>query len=128
MTPAEELRKAAATLRELAAEATPGPWDVVNEMEPWDTPAADVANVHGRDRRDGTYDWKWSWVVASPDGHPDPCMKVENARWVAALSPAVAGPLARWLDDAAGESEDYGLVVMAPAYDLARVINEAVIE
>lgn len=93
VTPAEELRTAAARLREMAAAAKDGPWTVREE--------------HGRDITDEA----WSEVrVVAPSGdvaitymssvlEGDP--HEDNAAYIAAMGPHVAEPLAGWLDDEA---------------------------
>jgi hypothetical protein len=66
MTEAEELRAAAAKLRETAANASPGPWS-----------AQDFAFRHG----------------------------LADAAWIALMDPAVAEPLAAWLEETARQYE-----------------------
>lgn len=113
MSAAEELRKAAARLRETAAKATPGPWAHVSTSadgirprwiigpptepdDPWS--AADVVAVTG-DMAQALADITEPGQLIS-DGDMD---------WMALASPALAGPLAAWLEAAAldlGESEN----------------------
>lgn len=72
VSPAEELHQAAATLRALAAEATPGPWVA------WG--AFDVRSAALSDRN-------LAETTVSSD-----------ADWIVTMSPAIAYPLAAWLD------------------------------
>lgn len=86
MTPAEELRAAATRVREVAKEATPGPWridaecsDMVISPEPaWTGGPTVIAG----DLHDGTPIGDW-----------------DNVAWIALTSPALAEPLADLLDD-----------------------------
>lgn len=93
-TPADTLRRAAAKVRELAAEATQGEWfdDAHFQGDGFVVMADGLRRAHlPKVRRDDIDDGN-----GSPAG---------NAAWIAALNPAVAEPLAAWLDDAA-EYED----------------------
>lgn len=83
--PTEELRAAARLLRETASKATPGPW-----------------------KTKGFGDFGWLVVDADPAGR----FSVEtednehgraDAAWIALVSPAVADPLAAWLESVAHE-------------------------
>lgn len=70
VAPAEELRKAAATMRTLAAEATGQPWTYDRRADHIDGSTRPVAYDPGK----------------------------ENGTWIATMSPAVAEPLASWLE------------------------------
>lgn len=93
MTPAEEMRDAARILREVAGNAAPGPWSVGgDEFELEDNLA---------------------WL--EPEGDGKSCgrctsgtIDLRNARWIALLSPAIAEPLATWLDSSADDAEEIG--------------------
>jgi hypothetical protein len=86
---ADTLRRAADLLRETAKNATPGPWG--------------VERVH-----------KDSYGIYSYSGHAfaatvgdltaDPCARAD-ADWMAMVSPALAEPLAAWLEGCAGQAE-----------------------
>jgi hypothetical protein len=113
-TPAETLRAAAARLRELATAATPTPWTVSIE--------------HIAEHR--------TWIEGEPDqdGHSiaevhrcsdHPGREQPDAKWIATMSPATAGPLADWLDTTADliDSEPTRPVTpKRPALDLAKLI------
>lgn len=99
MTPAQELRQAASHLRALAAKAAPGPWHLWDRGVGWEI--TELPDCH-----DGTTFWE------------------QDARWIAAMSPAVAEPLAQWLEDAT----EYVVVGMhhpwvQAAVTFARAIN-----
>lgn len=108
MTPANELRQAAATLRALSANATPGPWD------------GDLNGVNGPGGNNRIAVGPWAGVM---DG--------DDARWIATMSPAVAEPLAKLLDwgeflvtshsPQLGDAEVLELLI-----EFARQINEEV--
>lgn len=90
---AEDLRKAAAKLREMAQGTTPAPWEVFDcELYPrW---------ILGQPEGDSVYatDVAKSYTENGEDG-----LTVSDAdwRWMAFASPAIAEPLAALLDDAA---------------------------
>lgn len=106
-TPAEELRAAAQRVRELAKDATGGEW------------------MHFHDTGD-------RWYVEAGDGHTvaetAPCEEHEgrariDAHWIAAMSPAIAEPLAKlleWCEDAIPVNPYQPLIL--PAQRLARAI------
>lgn len=71
--PSTVLREAASTLRKLTESTSPGPWVFACELI--------VSGAAGRVSVD---------VLREPDG-----------RWIAAMSPALAEPLAAWLEDSA---------------------------
>lgn len=79
-TPADELRAAAALLRETASRATPGPWG-----------AEEVSA-----RVLGVLSYSASSPVASIGDPAEPYVP-GDAAWIALASPALAEPLARWL-------------------------------
>jgi hypothetical protein len=94
MTPSESLRAAAARLRDLAKEATPGPWEIEYD--------------HG-----GTYAQA---VFRMDPEHPDDVdcsiglgamgAAADNV-WISVMSPAVAEPLAVWLEDTARRTDQW---------------------
>lgn len=77
MTPCEELRAAAQHLRALAKAATPGQWSGI-----------ELAN---------------GWAIEAVDPHDVPVegLSASDAAWIAAMSPAVAEPLAALLEESA---------------------------
>lgn len=96
-TPAEELRTAAAKLRQTAANATPGPWEDVST--------------------DDTGAWP-RWILGAPnaDGYGQDVLVVheevaeaysvvarEDLAWIALVNPGLAEPLAAWLDACAND-------------------------
>lgn len=113
MTPAEELRQAATTVRKLAADATQGPWKATVQGE-----------IISLSRR-GPY---------GPAG-VSPWVADEDAQWIAAMSPDIAEPLADLLETfvPVGDppTDVYGVPGYRPtgfyeALDIARAINKAV--
>ncbi|QUH01410.1 hypothetical protein HUO13_11860 [Saccharopolyspora erythraea] len=120
--PAEELRQAAATLRELAAKAKPGPWTV-----------DDNGDVHASERLPGSehrtaYAYETNVSIHDSE-YGDPGIADEaDARWIATFSPAVAEPLARVFLDEAGTRDEGSGADNYPNEDalaLARQINAA---
>jgi hypothetical protein len=101
--PDEVLRTAATVLRELAAEATPGPWEIEWTYDA-QTPQA-VFRMHPEHPDDPDL----SGALGIMDENP-----ADNA-WVATLGPQVAQPLAAWLECAAADA----LVIGADAQALA---------
>lgn len=99
-TPAEELRAAAERLREVAKVATPGPWE----------------GEGGDDERPPSV---WTAYEGSyvADNIPHP----EDAEWIATLSPAIAEPLALWLDTHVQWAQDVQVVFFEP--DTGEVID-----
>lgn len=106
MTPVEQLRAAAKVLRETASNATPGPWSLLSYqiVGLYDEAADSVTDVAF------TY---WS---------------EQNARWVRLASPALAEPLAAWLEREA-RNEEYSLAefghrtIQRDTLAVARAIN-----
>jgi hypothetical protein len=92
MTPAEELRAAATKVRETASKATPGRWqsEVLPPNERFTRPAYWVTTEY--DDSDGTTD-----VVVA-----DCPWREGDAEWIALASPALAEPLAAWLEAVVG--------------------------
>jgi hypothetical protein len=99
MTPAETLRAAAERLRELAKDATPGPWRF--ELRPLAgvNPSVEEAWVVGPLGEDvsGTIEVARGYAHEADDAD-GPWLVEPDGRWIAALSPAVAEPLAAWLE------------------------------
>lgn len=109
MSAVEELRQAAKRLREAAAAATPGPWEHVSTLPDGIRPrwilgppvdpndpysAADVLAVTG--------------VMAdalADVAEPDEIISDGDMDWIALVNPALAEPLAAWLDDTADHYE-----------------------
>lgn len=97
MTPADELRQAAETLRERAAKATPGPWK---------------------------YDERFGYIDSNGDGNrvvQYRGIETGDGDWIATLSPAVAEPLAALLE---AIDNDQFYATVDNAQELARQINE----
>jgi hypothetical protein len=109
MTPAAELRAAAATLRKRGAEATPGPWDrplntrykhIVTAPKP---DGEQGRHLDGRPERVGVVQlniW-WNGSFMRKRGGRD-------LEWIALANPALAEPLAALLDNAA-ELYEFGI-------------------
>jgi hypothetical protein len=95
-TTAETLLAAAARLREIAARATPGPWDYdrFEEAAPWE-----VIAPSGDDLEDVA-------VCSAENGRVE-----ANAWWIATVHPGIAEPLAQLLEIEAATArvgfEDY---------------------
>lgn len=133
MTPAEELRTAAATLRETAAQATRGPWVWYPTL--------------GERHKDG-----YAWTITRPwcnKGMPDGCesdcgsnvlttgaegceednVGEGDVMWICLTNPLMAEPLAAWLEWAATQDDMNALraprhrVDLTEALAVARVIN-----
>lgn len=81
-TPADELRKAAAVLRETATKAIPGPW---HNLDSGDRIIAAVG------------DPSFVYVVDEPMSHAG------SAAWIALANPLLAEPLASWLETVADQ-------------------------
>ncbi|RKT85616.1 hypothetical protein SAMN05421805_12781 [Saccharopolyspora antimicrobica] len=111
--PEVELRQAAATLRELAAKATPGPWRYNPEKyyrEP-ETLRFEEAVFAGPAGEAAT--------TVALTGEVDDPQSMTDARWIATMSPVMAEPLAAWLEWEA-------LAMRLPyALDIARRINRS---
>ena len=88
MSPAERLRAAATRLREVAADATTGPWSVTREHLTHPEAGADVRGAGGR------------WVASDCDGYQGGCLPAD-ADYIAMMHPPVALALADWLDSEA---------------------------
>ncbi|GAA4221461.1 hypothetical protein FHR32_005097 [Streptosporangium album] len=110
---ATELRTAAAKLREMAKPATPGPWFTADcELYPrWVLSATATEGESG-----------YAAYVAKSYSDDDG-LDVSDAdwQWMAFASPALAEPLAAWLELTA----DYprGMANSGRALDVARVVN-----
>ena len=110
MTPADELRQAATRLRELAADATPGPWSVTVDD---DVVADTVDSGYG------------------PQSVAPNVITPEDMKWIAAMSPVIAEPMADLLDHASdwySEPRQFSLAaewIERLCIDIARTINRA---
>lgn len=129
MTAADEIRQAAAKVRETAKRATPGPWAA---SPVWSPRSSVTSAVYSLAEDAGTVA---SEVVASGlakakhGGITNP----HNALWIALMSPALAEPLAAWLEGCAGEADamahptDWGICdepgSVQSALAVARLIN-----
>lgn len=114
MTGAEELRTAAATLREWSAAAdadSPAPWYIrvhgrYHLMRYGTAPGSDLL-------RGGSFGTR---------GQPR-CMHGPVARWVALMDPSIGPLLADWLDQAADAFEGVDCPDDEPALAVARAVN-----
>lgn len=111
MNPADEIRQAAATLRELATKATSGPWRTVEADV-----MADVLTVK---------DLGVPVITSAEDEMTG--VEIADARWIATMSPSVAEPLAETLESTYYAIENGRCTAdrLAPVLRLARQINEA---
>lgn len=87
MSPAATLRAAATKLRETASNATPGPW----QSGGYGATGWTIGDGHGR---------LYIETEDSDQGKTD-------AAWIALMSPAVAEPLAAWLDGVAKDIDGH---------------------
>lgn len=86
---ADELRQAAEKLRATGSQAMAGPWESLDNgdrLVAW-------RNVPGTD-----FDDDFEYVLDEP-------LEKETAEWIALVSPALAEPLAAWLEEAARQYE-----------------------
>lgn len=128
-TPEQELRSAAAILRETANAATPGPWErplnvrhkhVVTAAKPDDEQGQ---YLDGRPERVGVVQlniWSGGAFMRERGGR--------DLEWIALANPALAEPLAAWLDRAADHECLDTLVACRDAthaLEVARTINGA---
>jgi hypothetical protein len=93
MTPSELLVAAADRIRDLAAKASPGVWAAKNLTE-HGHPGAWWVEVRHED--DETTSWSTVADLSNINSGAD-------ARWIAALSPAVAPALIGWLQESSGK-------------------------
>lgn len=130
MSPAEELRKAALTLRETAAKATRGPWccypTVGRDLELDEGNAYTVSRGYC-DREDGNCepDCGADVIHTGGMGCQEDTLKADDAAWITVAHPGLGEPLARWLDLYVGAYEvgTIDLPGTVQALAVARVIN-----
>lgn len=89
-TVADELRQAAATLRETARGVTPGPWDRAADVLDRDTPYGD--NHVGF--------WRGEYLMSVAEAGAGE-QADRDAAWICLASPVLAEPLAAWLEHTA---------------------------
>lgn len=128
MTPTDELRTAAATLRKLAVDATPGPWH-----RPLNTrykatvtgplPEGERGNwIDGIDPETGQREQcTVATVPTRSNGKHSRQRGGRDLEYIAAMHPTVGLALANWLDSAAEDAEQIGPDHRAVA--VARAIN-----
>jgi hypothetical protein len=128
-TPVQELRRAAVRLRELAARATPGPWEHVSTGAGEGRPRW----ILGAPTEPGDA-WSAADVIAITDDmvaalqditEPDRIISDGDMDWIATVGPQIAPPLAEWLEDTADWLEQWDTEPSDdhPALILARAIN-----
>ncbi|WP_062434898.1 hypothetical protein [Herbidospora daliensis] len=94
-TPAETILAAVAKLRERAEKAAPGPWNVDGPF--WWGPELTGDGVQPSSTISDPDRVSLALIPSPlPDAHP---RSEESAHWIAMMSPALAGPLARVLDE-----------------------------
>ena len=84
MNPSDLLVAAADLIRDLAAKAKPGPWSLYDRGVCWEIP--ELPEMH-----DGLSGFR-----------------EVDARWIAALSPALAPMIEKWLRETAADVDAYG--------------------
>lgn len=129
MTPAEEIRAAAAKIRTLASEATPAPW-----TQRWDH---QELQVHGPDQEYPYSVVEWTYAVATVEPQATE-QRAEcdtaDADWIATMHPGVGEKLARWLEATvvevvAAEGTEYALHTgggMFAGWDAALAVARAI--
>ena len=85
-TPGMQLRAAAAVIRQHATHATPGPWHYLGNLGDFGGHLVETIETNPPDYREPRH-----------EPHIDAASE-HDAKWIAAMSPAVADPLAQWLD------------------------------
>jgi len=90
-TPIEELRAAATIVRQAAAKATPGPW----RIRQGNTISSNIADRDGHMVIDGG-----GWTDGTKTVVYGAALNADAA-WIALMSPALAEPLAAWLESEA---------------------------
>ena len=100
MSPAETLRAAAKLLRKRGKEATPGPWDDHSA----DGSAWPIL-IHGGPIKDDPTDRRDTVIKVHESIADEEIVAPDDAAWIALMSPAVAEPLAAWLEHAATDLE-----------------------
>jgi len=91
----EELLAAARRLRETAAAATPGPWEDCSDPDGGAWPRYVVGSVRDEDPQS-------TEVLRVHESVDEHVVTREDTAWIALASPALAGPLADWLEHEAG--------------------------
>ena len=102
--PADELRAAAAKIRDIAGPTTPGPW---TDRSTDDTGAWPIMIVGGDD---SPGDGRGEPVLIVHESVTEEIVAREDATWIALAGPQIAEPLAAWLEGAAddlGGAEEY---------------------
>jgi hypothetical protein len=87
------LRRAAAKLRETAAPTTPAPWADYSTADDGAWPRLLVGAV-----RDGDDPQSAPDVIKVHESVPEDVVSREDLAWIALTSPAIAEPLAAWLE------------------------------
>jgi len=95
VTPAEELRKAAARLREVASTATPGPWQDCSDPDGGAWPRYVVGTPRPGEDAQATD------VLTVHESVGDHVISREDTAWIALANPALAEPLLKLLEGAA---------------------------
>ncbi|MEH0442485.1 hypothetical protein QA811_02120 [Streptomyces sp. B21-102] len=94
MTPADELRAAAAKIRDLTAEATGAPW-----ATSWSEQQYEVKSPSGIDP---IAEWTYAIATWEPEASEQRAeCDTADADWIATMHPGVGTALARWLENTA---------------------------
>lgn len=118
MNPADELRTAAQTLRDLATAATPGPW---RQHDTHLGQHGHTATVLSGERN--TTELR-AWLPTMSHDYWDETRNVWNdATYIAAMHPGVGKALADWLDWQASAVDEARIAIPAAALAVARQIN-----
>lgn len=129
-SPSEELRTAAITLRKLATDATPGPWQrPLNTRYKATVTGALPEGERGAwiDGIDPTTGEREQCTVATvptwSNGRHSRQRGGRDLEYIAAMHPGVGAAVADWLDDTAGQLDAMPFpVTHAPALAVARAI------
>lgn len=113
-TPADEIRAAAIKLRELAADATDGPWAAHDPNKQWHDP-----NKQWGDDRDHQLIGGGKALATFDTDHKGPL----NTAYAATMHPGVGAAIADWLDQAADALTGIPVEANEPALVAARGIN-----
>ena len=101
MTPADELRAAAAKIRDLTAETTGAPWTTS-----WSEQQYEVKSPSGIDP---IAEWTYAIATWEPEASEQRAeCDTADADWIATMHPGIGTALAAWLESAARDAREIG--------------------